>query len=50
MVSAAAASLNEQEYDQIQMRDVATRAGVALGTLKVPPRPTRQIPKNGSPV
>ncbi|MER5181648.1 TetR/AcrR family transcriptional regulator [Streptomyces sp. NPDC002896] len=33
IVSAAAAALDEQEYDQIQVRDVATRAGVALGTL-----------------
>jgi len=33
IVAAARAALDEQEYEQIQMRDVAARADVALGTL-----------------
>jgi AcrR family transcriptional regulator len=33
IVDAALAALREQEYEQIQIRDVAASAGVALGTL-----------------
>ena len=33
IIDAARAMLEEQEYEQIQVRDVATRAGFALGTL-----------------
>ena len=33
IVAAAMAALKEHDYDQIQMRDVADRADVALGTL-----------------
>lgn len=33
IVAAALAALKEHDYDQIQMRDVAERADVALGTL-----------------
>jgi AcrR family transcriptional regulator len=33
IVDAALAALKEHDYDQIQMRDVAERADVALGTL-----------------
>lgn len=33
IVAAAQAALKEHDYDQIQMRDVAERADVALGTL-----------------
>lgn len=33
IVAAALAALKEHDYDQIQMRDVAVKAGVALGTL-----------------
>jgi TetR/AcrR family transcriptional regulator, cholesterol catabolism regulator len=33
IVQAALAALKDHDYDQIQMRDVAERAGVALGTL-----------------
>ncbi|MCO1659807.1 TetR/AcrR family transcriptional regulator [Pseudonocardia humida] len=33
IVEAAAAALDEQDYEQIQMRDVAQSAAVALGTL-----------------
>ncbi|WP_214405044.1 TetR/AcrR family transcriptional regulator [Pseudonocardia lacus] len=33
IVEAAAAALDEQDYEQIQIRDIAQSAGVALGTL-----------------
>jgi len=33
ILAAARAALEEQDYESIQMRDVAQRAGVALGTL-----------------
>jgi TetR/AcrR family transcriptional regulator, cholesterol catabolism regulator len=33
IVDAAVAALDEQDYEQIQIRDVAQSAGVALGTL-----------------
>jgi AcrR family transcriptional regulator len=33
IVAAALRALDEQDYERIQMRDVATAAGIALGTL-----------------
>jgi TetR/AcrR family transcriptional regulator, cholesterol catabolism regulator len=33
IVEAAAAALDDQDYEQIQIRDIAQSAGVALGTL-----------------